>query len=200
MKAKEVLQILKVTRPTLTSYVKSGKIRIHKINEKHYVYNDEDVYGLIGLKKKTRYKKTNVTYSRVSTSAQKNQLKEQTFRLYDWCTSKGISFSKQYEDVGSGMNFNRKDFNSLLLEVISGKIDCIIIENRDRLVRFGFELLENLFKYFKTTIIVVNDEIQNKTYENELTEDLIAIIHHFSMKMHSHRRKLNKFKKELIDS
>jgi hypothetical protein len=82
--------------------------------------------------------------------------------------------------------------------VINGKIQFVIIENKDRLCRFGFELIEQLFKYYGTNIIIANDTIQNKTYEQELTDDLIYIIHYFSMKSYSNRRKLNKIKKELL--
>ena len=97
------------------------------------------------------------------------------------------------------MDSNRKDFLDLLSEVIKGNIGCIVIENKDRLIRFGFDLLETIFKKFGTTIIVLNDELDNKSYEQELTEDLISIIHYFTMKSYSHRRKLNKLRKLLED-
>ncbi|CBJ93954.1 putative IS200/IS605 family transposase TnpA [Campylobacter phage CP220] len=73
----------------------------------------------------------------------------------------------------------------------------IVIENKDRLCRFGFEMLQSIFRYFGTRIIVISEDIQNKSYEQELTEDLLVIIHHFSMKSYSHRRKLNKLKKSI---
>lgn len=95
------------------------------------------------------------------------------------------------------MSFDRKDFQSLIQMVIEGKIDLIVIENKDRLCRFGFEMLQSIFRYFGTRIIVISEDIQNKSYEQELTEDLLAIIHHFSMKSYSHRRKLNKLKKSI---
>jgi predicted site-specific integrase-resolvase len=199
MKAKEVKSILNITQQTLHNYIKEGKISFIKINKYHYDYNDNDVYKLIGLSntKKQRY---NVTYSRVSLSKQKDDLARQTERLYNYCMSNGISIEKQYEDVKSGMNFNdRRSFNDLLTDVIKGNIDSVIIENKDRLARFGFELIESFFKFFDTKIIVVNN-VDNKSYENELTEDLISIIHYFSMKSYSNRRKLNKFKKEIEEN
>lgn len=98
------------------------------------------------------------------------------------------------------MSFDRNDFKELLEEVINGKIQFVIIENKDRLCRFGFELIEQLFKYYGTYIIVANDSIQNKTYEQELTDDLLSIIHYFSIKSYSNRRKLNKIKKELLSN
>jgi len=198
MKAKQVKNQLRITQPTLSSYVKQGLIRVTKINPYHYEYNEDDVLKLLGLKKK-RKKTICVSYSRVSTFDQKQQLKEQSRRLYEFCTAKGLDLQKQYEDIKSGMNVEtREGFFTLLDEVVQGNIGVIVIENKDRLIRFGFELLERFFKYFGATILVVNDTVQNKSYEQELTEDLVAIIHYFSMKMYSHRRKLNKLKKELL--
>ena len=98
------------------------------------------------------------------------------------------------------MSFERKGFDELCQEIIRGNVQMVVIENKDRLMRFGYEMFEQFFKYFGTTILVLNDEISNKTYEQELTDDLISIIHYFSMKSYSHRRKLNKLRKELEEN
>lgn len=95
------------------------------------------------------------------------------------------------------MSFDRLGFQKLCRDVISGNVEMIVIENKDRLMRFGYEMFESFFKYFGTTILVLNEEISNKSYEQELTEDLISILHYFSMKSYSHRRKINKMRKEL---
>ena len=95
------------------------------------------------------------------------------------------------------MSSERNDFQELIRRVISFEITLVVIENKDRLVRFGYEILEQIFKYFGCTILVLNDVLENKTYEQELTDDLISIIHYFTMKSYSHRRKLNKIRKEL---
>lgn len=195
MKAREVRKILQISQPTLSKYVKEGKISVIKLNDYNYIYNEEDVYRLIG--KKLKKGELIVSYSRVSTQSQKNQLKEQSLRIYDWSIKNGMCLNEQIEDIKSGMNFEREGFNRMLTRVIQGEIKTIIIENKDRLVRFGFELVELLCKFYGTKIIIINDEIQNKPYEQELTEDLISIIHYFSMKSYSHRRRLNKLKKEI---
>ena len=134
-------------------------------------------------------------YSRVSNPPQKYLL-EQEKRIINFCTSKGIEISKTFKDIKSGMNFDRKEFNEMISEVVKGNIGSIVIENKDRLSRFGFDLFERFCSYFGTKIIIAND-ISEKSYEQELTEDLLSIIHCFSMKSYSHRRKLNKIKKEL---
>lgn len=98
------------------------------------------------------------------------------------------------------MNFDRKGFDKVCQMIIKGEVQMLVIENKDRLMRFGFEGFEKIFKYFGCTILVLNDKIENKTYEQEIADDLISIVHYFTMKSYSHRRKLNKIRKELENS
>ena len=196
MKAKDVLKILNISRITLMKYLKLGYISAIKLPNGRYDYNDDTVYAFIGQKKEKKNKKI-ISYSRVSTQNQKSQLKEQTQRIYNSCVSKGIKLDEQIEDIKSGMSSDRKGFNYVCQEIIKGNVELLVIENKDRLLRFGYEIFEDFFKYFGTKILVLNDTLENKTYEQELTEDLISIIHYFTMKSYSHRRKLNKLRKEL---
>ena len=194
MKAKEVLNILNITHRTLTTYVKKGLLNPIKINTNHYEYDPEEVFVILG-KNKERY---NISYSRVSLPKQKNDLKTQTKRLYEFATSNGYQIKEQIEDVKSGMSFgDRKGFVKLLKKVMNYEIKNVIIEHKDRLVRFGFELIQMLFNKYGTNIIVISDDETNKTYEQELTDDLLSIIHYYSMKSYSHRRKLNNAAKAL---
>ena len=181
---------------TLNRYVREGKIRVTKMANGRYDYNDDDVFAFIG-KKKISHNRKIISYSRVSTQAQKAQLKDQTQRIYDSCISRGLSLNQQFKYIGSSMSSERKNFNKVCQMIFHGDVELLVIENKDRLVRFGFDMLESFFKYFCTNILVLNDAIENKSYEQELTEDLISVIHYFTMKSYSHRRKLNKLRKEL---
>lgn len=193
MKAKDVLRVLQITRRTLNNYINSGKIHPIKINRTNYRYNDDEIYSLLGKGKD----RINITYARVSLPKQKNDLKTQSERLYNYAISNGISINEQYEDIKSGMEFSeRKSFMKLIDNVTNYRIKYVIIENKDRLVRFGFDLVESLFKKFGTTIIVVSN-VDNKTYEQEITDDLISIIHYYSMKSYSNRRKYHNAEKTL---
>lgn len=196
MKAKEVMKILGITRTSLHNYIARGWIRYEVMPNSYYNYNDDDVYAFIGNKKQKKNKKI-ISYSRVSTQNQRKQLKEQTQRIYESCLSKGIQLDEQIEDIKSGMSFDRKGFQKLCEMVIKNEVELIVIENKDRLMRFGYESFEGMFRYFGCKILVLSEEIQNKTYEQELADDLLSIIHYFSMKSYSHRRRLNKIRKEL---
>lgn len=200
MKTSEVMNLLNIkSRNTLSTYVKKGYVKVLETPTGRYIYDDNSVYAFIGLKKEKR-DKINISYSRVSTQAQKNQLKEQTQRIYNSCISRGIQLDEQYEDIKSGMSSDRKGLQKVIELIIKGKVDLLIIENKDRLIRFGYDILEDIFRYFGTRIVVLNDSLENKTYEQELTEDLISIIHYFSMKSYSNRRKLNKIRRDLENS
>lgn len=107
--------------------------------------------------------------------------------------SNGITVDEVYSDIASGLNERRTDFNRLLESVFKKEVDKVYITFKDRLSRFGFDYFVSIFAYFGTTIVVLDQkEETNKTYQQELTEDLIAIIHSYSMKMYVNRRK--KFK------
>lgn len=194
MKAKEVLKILNITRPTLSKYIKNGTIKVVATNNRQHIYDDESVYAFLGLKTK-KTKRINVIYSRTS-NPPKKYAEEQALRILNYCTNNGIKIDKIIIDVKSGMNFQRDGLNQLIEDIVKGNIELIVIENKDRLCRFGFDLFEQFCKFYKTKILVVNN-ISDKSYEQELTEDLISIIHYFSMKSYSHRRKLNKLQKEI---
>ena len=196
MRAKQALEILQVHRVTLNKYVRTGKIRVTTLANGRYDYNDEDIYKFIGRYKKSHKTKI-ISYARVSTQNQKNQLREQSQRIYDSCIARGIILDEQYEDIGSGMSSERKNFDKICQMIFHGDIEMLVIENKDRLTRFCFDIFKKFFLYFGCKILVLNDVLENKTYEQELTEDLISVIHFFTMKSYSHRRKLNKLRKEL---
>lgn len=193
MKAREVKKILRVTQKTLNNYIKSGRLNPLKINKNHYEYDRDEVYSLIN-KNNERF---NVTYARVSLPKQKNDLVTQNEMLYDFSMRNGYALKEQIQDVKSGMCFSeRKGFMKLLAMVTDNLVDKVIVENKDRLVRFGFDLLKEVFGKHGTDIIVMS-ETENKSYEQELTDDLISIIHYYSMKSYSNRRRLHNAEKAL---
>ena len=195
MKSGKVKQILNVTQQTLSNYVAKGILHPVKLSKTHYEYDKDEVYALLGKNKNND--RIAVTYARVSLPKQKDDLERQIERLYSYAISNGYNISEQFSDIKSGMEFEkRKDFMKLLNMVCENRVKTVIVENKDRLVRFGFNLLKEVFKLHGTEIVVMSD-IPNKSYETELTDDLISIIHYYSMKSYSNRRKLNNVEKAL---
>lgn len=196
MKCKDVRRILGgVTYKTINNYIKQGKLHPMKMSKTHYEYDEDEVYALVGKSKS----KVNVTYARVSSVKQKSDLQSQNERLYDFCARNGISIDDQIQDVKSGMSFSdRKGFSKLMEMVIGRNVGKVVIENRDRLCRFGYDLVESVFKNYGTEIVVMSN-VDNKSYEEELTDDLISIIHYYSMKSYSHRTQLHKAENALLE-
>jgi len=190
MKSKDVLKLLKITRPTLCRYVKEGKLRAIKINKTKLDYNEDDVFDLAGVKNRCKA----VIYARVSTQKQKSSLQNQIDTLLQYANSNGFEIDKIYKDIASGLNFDRGEFQTLLSDVIQYKIKTVFITNKDRFSRISFNMWKELFSYFNCNIVVLNDiKDINESEEKEIFEDIISMIHCFAMRMYSKRRK-NKLK------
>ena len=126
-------------------------------------------------------------YARVSTPKQKADLENQIKFLRQYLVSKGLNPEYVYSDIASGMNEDRKGLNEMMSDIISGKISKVVISHKDRLTRFGFGYLKTIFSRYNTEIEIVNLE-DEKSFQDELSEDLIATIHQFSMKFYGKRK------------
>lgn len=191
----EICKLLKITPMTLCRWKKEGIIQFQKITHKKYLYDIDSV-----IKSNAYYeRRKNVIYSRVSNSKQKDDLKNQTKIIQEYMASNGIIVDMIFEEIASGMNENRAQLNKLIQLVIQNKIDKIYVSFKDRLTRFGFDYFVQFFKEFGTEIVVINST-KEEDFQQELTQDLISIIHHFSMKMYSNRRKvLKEIKKKIVE-
>ena len=193
MKAKEVLELLQITRPTLTKYVKEGLIEVTTLPNGRYDYSKESVYKIFnkGVQRKT------YIYARVSTTKQKKDLENQIDMLKQFCFSNGYEVSKVYSDIASGISFEkRKDFFKMLDDIISGKVERVIISYKDRLSRVGYELFYYLFKKYNCEIIVMSEVGSKKLDSEEIFEEIISLLHCYSMKLYS-KRKGQKIKENL---
>ena len=185
MKAKEVLELLQISRPTLTKYVKEGIIKVHVLPNGRYDYDKESVYQLFnkGVERKT------YIYARVSTPKQKADLENQIQMLKQFCFANGYSVSKVFSDIASGISFEkRKDFFRMLDDVLAGKVERVVISYKDRLSRVGFELFHHLFKKYHCEIVVMSEVGSEKLDSEEIFEEIISLLHRYSMKMYSKRK------------
>ena len=94
-----------------------------------------------------------------------------------------------FSDIASGLSFDRKNFRELLDLVINRHIKTVIIKDKDRLSRISFDMWRDLFKSFNCELIVMNELVSSSSEEKEIFEDIISLIHCFSMRMYSARRK-----------
>ena len=185
MKANEVLNLLRISRKTLHVYASTGKIRFTVMPNGYYDYSNEDVYKLLNrdVKRKT------FIYARVSTIKQKNDLNNQIEQLKQWCFMNGYTINAIYSDIASGISFEkRKGFFEMLDEIINYKVEKVIITYRDRLSRVGFDLFKHLFEKFGTEIVVISEIGSTKLDSEEIFEDIISMLHCYSMKMYSKRK------------
>ena len=146
-------------------------------------------------------RKQNVIYARVSNTKQSDDLDKQVEIVKSYAISNGVKIDKVYKEIASGMNENRKEFNLMLREIFAGNVDKVFISYKDRLTRFGFDYFKNIFSEFGVEIVVLDElEETNSDFQKELANDLISIIHQFSMKLYSNRRKKLKEIEKLIES
>ena len=195
--AKEIKENLRISGVTLMKWKNSGKIKYRKLSDRKVLY---DIDSLDSAEEQDNYNFKNVIYARVSTSGQKNDLQNQIEVIKNYMLSNGILVDEIYSDIASGMNEKRKQFNELMKSVFKREVKTIYITFKDRLSRFGFEYFREIFNYFGTKIVVLDDkEETNKTYQQELMEDLLAIIHSYSMKLYTNRKNKLKRIEELIN-
>lgn len=191
--SKKIRNILQISSQCLYEMKKSGRIETKQISDKKYLYKLPEKFIVQNDEPKI------AIYSRVSTPKQKKDLDNQIKYLRQYIVANGNKVDENliFSDIASGMNENRKGLNEMISQIISGQITKVVISNKDRLTRFGYGYLKNLFDRYNCEIIEVN-LTEDKTFEQELTDDLIAIIHHFSMKFYGKRKnKLKKFENDL---
>lgn len=159
-------------------------------------YSEDQLNTIISGSSEINKSKKIIGYCRVSSQKQKDDLERQVDNVKTYMLAKGYQF-EIITDIGSGINYNNKGLNKLLDMVSNNQVDKIVIMYKDRLVRFGYELLENICMKHNTTIeIIDNTEI---TEEQELVEDLIQIITVFSCRLQGKRaHKAKKILKELL--
>jgi len=124
-------------------------------------------------------------------------LERQINVLSEFICSKGLIVDDIYKDIASGMNENRIQFNKMIELVTNYEVYTIYISYKDRLTRFGYDYLEKWFSTYGTKIVHIN-LTKEEDFQTEL-EDIISIIHHFSMKMYSNRRKILKLARDNLN-
>lgn len=184
VKTKEACKILGLHPNTLRRYADNNVIKHIKSNGGHRLYEVED---FLNEKQQTR----TILYCRVSSAKQRDDLQRQISMLQSIYPEAEV-----IKDIGSGLNFKRKGIQTLLELILSGGKCRVVVAYHDRLARFGVDIFKFLLEQTGGELVVLNQS-DNQSVEEEFTEDLLAILHHFSCNMHgrrSHKSKENKDK------
>lgn len=192
---KEASDILGVSISTLRRWEKEGKITSSKTNGGHRRYSIEDLSKY--NKKTVKRNRLTIAYCRVSSADQKRDLARQVENVSHYCIAKGYSF-KVIEDLGSGINYNKKGLKELITLIQSNQVERIVVNYKDRLIRFGFEILEQICQFHNVEIEIIN-HTEDKSYEQELVEDMLSIITVFSSRLYGSRSKKTKNIKEAVE-
>ena len=190
---KEFGELIGRATKTLQKWDREGRLKAHRSPQSNRRFYTHDQYlEYMGLKAKEAGK--TIVYARVSTAAQKPDLANQIAALKAYCEARQIKVDEWMQDIGSGLDYKRKHFHRLMELVELGQVRCIILAHRDRLVRFGYDYFEAFCERHNTELLVVNGDMLSP--EQELVQDLMAIVTVFSARLH----RLRSYKKVLKEA
>lgn len=188
-------KILGVTPQTLRNWDKSGKLKPHHTTQSGYrYYSSEQLDSITNVQGIDRI---TIGYCRVSSHKQKDDLERQINNMHTYLLAQGKPF-KIIHDIGSGINYHNKGLMELIQLINSNIVDKLVVLYKDRLLRFGFELVEEIAKLHNCKIEIIDHT--EKTEQQELVEDLVQIITVFSCKLQGKRaHKVKKLVEELLN-
>ena len=175
---------LGVTPEHVRTMHRTGEVIPARISEKGTrYYSEEQLRDLKNSRTPQREEKL-VAYCRVSTKSQKDELEKQVENVKSYMYAKGYSF-EVITDIGSGINYKNKGLQKLISLINSNQINKLVILHKDRLVRFGFELIQLLCELHDVKIEIIDNS--ERSNEEELTDDLIEIITAFANRLYGSR-------------
>jgi len=181
-----------VSTQTLRRWEASGKLIPERTPTGHRRY---DLSDLMGVERELSF---TVGYARVSSHDQKADLSRQVEVLELFCASNGWQV-EIIKDLGSGLNYSKKGLKRLINLITDGKVERLIITHKDRLLRFGSELIFSLCEIFGTEVVIIN-RTEDSSFEEDLAQDVLEIITVFSARLYGSRSHKNrKLVEELKD-
>lgn len=187
----EFAKLINKSVRTLQRWDTQNVLKANRTTSDRRYYTEQQLQQYKGLSSNDN--SINIAYCRVSNRNQTDDLKNQKDYISIFSLNAGINIDEWFVDIGSGLNFKRKNFNKLINLVEHGKIKTIIIAHKDRLVRFGYEWFEQFCINHGVKILLINND--KLSPEQELVQDLISIIHVFSCRIYG----LRKYKKKLME-
>ncbi|ELY3460812.1 IS607 family transposase [Campylobacter jejuni] len=185
-------KLLGVTIQTLRNWDKQGLLKPDEITK-----GGSRRYKLESIKRINKNIKFNadnlktITYARVSSHDQKDDLIRQVQVLELYCAKAGFNY-EIIQDLGSGMNYYKKGLTKLLNLILEGQIKRLVLTHKDRLLRFGAELVFAICEAKEVEVIIINKGDESIKFEEELAKDVLEIITVFSARLYGSRSKKNK--------
>lgn len=183
----EAAERLGISPTTLRRWEASGKLIPERTQGNQRRYRLSQIEPATHLRKQDR--KT-IAYARVSSYDQKDALERQKQVLELYCAQQGWTF-ELISDLGSGMNYYKKGLKRLLNEIMGGNVGRLVITHKDRLLRFGTELVFSLCEAKQVEIVIVNTG-EDTTFEEDLATDVLEMITVFSTRLYGSRSRKNK--------
>lgn len=186
----EASLFLGISKTTLRRWDLSGYLKPkYRTKGNHRKYDISDLKHLINESddKKEKY---NILYSRVSSVGQKQDLIYQKEILKQYSEENNINNIKEISDLGSGINFHKKGLKELIKLILNSEIETIYLTHKDRLLRFGTELIISICEEFNTKIKFLDEK--EESFEEKLSKDVIEILTVFSSRLYGKRSHKNK--------
>ena len=178
----EFAKLLGVSVLTLQRWDRIGRLRALRSPSNRRLYTDEHLRLARGT---PTAKRLTVVYARVSSQAQKPDLKNQVETIERFCAARGWAVDEWVKEVGGGLNFRRGHFLKLLDMIVLGRIERLVVAHKDRLCRFGFEMVEHLCQTHGCDLVVMNQE--SLSPDQEMVQDMLSIVHCFSARLYGLR-------------
>lgn len=173
---------------------REGLLTAKRTQSGHRYFAEVDVRSVLNLAATGQHQRATVLYCRVSSSGQRDDLESQVTSMEQFCLANGIAIDETVREIGGGMNMHRTKFLKLMGRIKDGQVEHLLVAHKDRLARFGFDYLHHVAARNDCRITVVNAETQSP--QQELVEDLSAIVHTFSSRLSGLRRHEKQLKDE----
>ena len=182
---------LGISTKTLRRWADSEKIRSERSPTGQRRFHLSDIKRITPRELKQLDDRVTVNYARVSSSDQRQDLVRQVQILESFSAANGWR-SETIQDLGSGLNYQKKGLQKLLKRILTGDISRLVITHKDRLLRFGAELVFAICEEFEVEVVIINKSSEEITFEQELVQDMIELITVFSARLYGARSKKNK--------
>jgi predicted site-specific integrase-resolvase len=191
-KVGEFGKLIGISSSTLRRWEEEGKLIADRTLGNQRLYNENHLRVAMRLKTGKTPNRA-IVYCRVSSSNQKEDLASQVKAMEQFCLAQGVAITDSIQEVGGGLNFKRPKFLQIIQWAIQGEVKVLYVAHKDRLCRFGFELVEQILQWSGGKIVVANAETLSP--QEELTQDLLSIVDCFSSRLYGLRKYKSKVKK-----